>query len=140
MFTRQCDICPFDTQLNAGLRTCEQIQHYSDFSKTNNYNLDGASSLPTPDSKLTPCPAKTPFWNGQCTSCKSGKWWSVKDNICKSCPVGQAFDVNLRSCVTPSGTPFLTVLQGTQWVTSSGNFTQVLKERADLLNSNTTKI
>ena len=110
MFKKTCDACPYDTQLNQGLRKCDQIQHYSDYTKSNNYNLYGASALPAPDSTLTPCPAKTPFWNGKCINCQNGKWWSVKDNACKSCPAGQAFDINVKSCVQPSGTPFLTVL------------------------------
>ncbi len=123
MFKKTCDACPYDTQLNQGLRKCDQIPHYSDYTKSNNYNLDGASALPAPDSTLTPCPAKTPFWNGKCIKCQNGKWWSVKDNACKSCPSGQAFDINTKSCVQPSGTPFLTVLEGTKWVTSPGNLT-----------------
>lgn len=110
ILTRNCEACPFDTQLNTGLRICQQVPHYSDYSKATTYSLDGASSLPTPDPKLTPCPSKTPFWNGKCLSCRSGRWWSVKDNVCKSCPAGNAFDSNLKTCVVPSGKPFLTVL------------------------------
>lgn len=135
MFTKKCEFCPTDTQINTGLRVCEQIPHYSDYTKANNYNLDGASGLPPPDSKLTPCPEKTPYWNGTCINCRGGKWWSVKDNTCKSCPAGMAFDSNLKSCVTPSGTNLLTVLEGTQWVTAPGNFTNVLKERVKVLES-----
>jgi hypothetical protein len=83
---------------------------------------------------LTPCDKKTPFWNGTCNNCKNGKWWSVKDSICKSCPAGKAFDINLKSCITPAGSPYLTILEGTQWVSSNGNLTNVLKERAALIN------
>ena len=140
MLARTCTLCPDDTSLSTSLRQCLQLPHYSDYSQTNNYNLDGAASLPIPDPKLTPCPPKNPFWNGTCISCKNGKWWSVKDSVCKSCPVGQAFDPNTRSCVAPSGKPSLTVLEGTQWVTAPGNFTNVLKERAKLAENGTQKL
>ena len=140
ILTRNCEACPFDTQLNTGLRVCQQIPHYSDYRKATTYSLDGASALPTPDPKLTPCPSRTPFWNGKCISCRSGRWWSVKDNVCKSCPAGNAFDSNLKACVVPSGKPFLTVLEGTQWVTIPGTFTQVLSDRAALIASNSTAI
>ena len=94
MFSKKCDACPDDSKINVDLRVCEQIPHYTDYTKASNYNLDGADSLPNPTPNLTPCPAKTPFWNGKCINCKNGKWWSVKDNICKSCPAGKAFDIN----------------------------------------------
>jgi hypothetical protein len=136
MLTKKCEFCPADTQINTGLRVCQQIPHYSDYSKSSNYNLDGASGLPQPDSSLTPCPEKTPYWNGTCINCKGGKWWSVKDSTCKSCPAGKAFDVNLKACITPSGTNLLTVLEGTNWVTGPGNCTNVLKERAKLVDGN----
>jgi hypothetical protein len=138
MFTKQCDFCPYDTAINTALRVCQQIPHYSDYAQTANYNLDGASSLPAPDPSLTPCPQRTPFWNGTCVRCKGGKWWSVKDNLCKSCPAGLAFDVNIKSCIAPSGNNLVTVLEGTQWVTAAGNQTNVLKERAALVGSNAT--
>jgi hypothetical protein len=83
---------------------------------------------------LTPCDKKTPFWNGTCINCKNGKWWSVKDSVCKSCPAGKAFDINLKSCIAPTGAPYLTILEGTQWVSSLGNLTNVLKERATFIN------
>ncbi len=127
MFSKKCDSCPEDSKINVDLRVCEQTPHYTDYTKASSYSLDGASSLPSPPANLTPCPAKTPFWNGKCISCKNGQWWSVKDNICKSCPAGKAFDINLKACVTPSGVPYLTVLVGTQWVTSPGNASTVLK-------------
>lgn len=136
MMTKKCEYCPTDTAINVALRVCQQIPHYSDYSKTNNYNLDGAGGLPNPDPKLTPCPPSTPFWNGTCVNCKGGKWWSVKDSKCKSCPAGQAFDSNLKKCITPSGETFLTVLEGTQWVTAPGNQTKVLQERTKLLETN----
>lgn len=43
MQTKTCDSCPIDTELNVALRICNQVPHNSDFTKTNNYNLDGAS-------------------------------------------------------------------------------------------------
>ena len=136
MFKKQCELCPYDTQINTGLRVCEQIPHYSDYTKSNIYSLDGASALPNPDPNLTPCTEKTPFWNGtSCITCKGGKWWSVKDNTCKSCPAGQVFDANLKNCLTPKGVNLLTILEGTNWVTGPGNFTNVLKERAKLVDA-----
>lgn len=69
MKTKTCDSCPSDTDVNVGLRICQQIPHYTDYTKTNNYNLNGASGLPQPDPKLTPCPAEAPFFNGSCVNC-----------------------------------------------------------------------
>lgn len=57
MKTKKCDSCPADTRLNVSLRVCAQVPYNSDFTKTKNYNLDGAPSLPTPDPNLTPCPS-----------------------------------------------------------------------------------
>ena len=56
MQTKACDACPFDTSVDLDLRKCIPMPHNSDYTKSNNYNLDGATSLPTPDPKLTPCP------------------------------------------------------------------------------------
>jgi hypothetical protein len=53
--------------------------------------------------------------------------------------VGQVFDTNTKSCAIPQGDT-LTYLEGTsRWVTSAGNFTNVLKERAELIKNNPNK-
>jgi hypothetical protein len=109
MQTKQCGSCPLDTELNVALRTCNQVPHNSDFTKTKNYNLDGASSLPIPDPKLSPCPPEAPFYNGSCINCNRGLWWSVKENKCKSCDKGLAFDKNVMQCIKPNNNT-LTVL------------------------------
>lgn len=42
--------------------------------------------------------------------------------------------------MVPSGKPYLTILEGTKWVTSPGNFTNVIKARANLLSANITQM
>jgi hypothetical protein len=45
------------------------------------------------------------------------------------------FDSNLKKCLTPKGNNLLTVLENNNWVTGPGNFTNVLKERAKIVDS-----
>jgi len=136
MKTKACDKCPTETNVNVDLRICQQMPHNSNFKDANNWSLDGAPSLPIPDPKISNCSSSTPYYNGKaCINCASGTWWSVKDSVCKSCPTGQIFDDNTKSCIKPTGN-FLTSLSNSNWVTAPGNFTKVLQERADVLTKN----
>lgn len=44
-----------------------------------------------------------------------------------------AFDVNVRQCVAAPNATYLTQLEGTNWVTANGNFSNVLKQRAGIV-------
>lgn len=93
MYTKTCTSCPDDTTINTDTKTCEQTTHYTNYTAIENWALDGASSLPTVNSSLSPC--KIPlYWNGSCVICKLPSFWSVQDNKCKKCPKGQVFDIN----------------------------------------------
>lgn len=135
MKTKQCDRCPYDTAVNTDLRTCQQIPHFSDYTTLENYLPD--SPIPPVEPGMTPCPSRKPYFNGTCVACKLPSYWSVKDNVCKSCLAGNVFDVNIKSCTKPVGLS-LTLLEDTKWVTNDGNVTRVLAQRAEYLKNKST--
>lgn len=137
--TSKCENCPWDTLLNQTMHTCQQIPHFTNYNLTENYGLDGAKELPKPDPNLTACPSTKPYYAGRCLECNLPSYWSVKDNTCKDCPTGQVFDINNKQCEIPQWDT-MTYLEGdSRWVTSEGNFTKVLEERAKMVANTTVK-
>jgi len=123
MFTKKCDSCPDGSSVNTDLRVCRAADRYTNYSSVSNYALDGAT-LPVADATKLACPPQTPYFNGSCIACIFPKYWSVKTNVCKSCPVSTEFDLNTQSC--SKKTVAFTNLNSTNWVTSDGNLTKIL--------------
>ncbi len=64
-------------------------------------------------------------------------YFDVISQTCKPCSNGTVFNVNTREC-SPVMQNMLTRLQGTRWVTPAPNVTNVLQERANILDANKT--
>ena len=138
MQSSKCEKCPFDTKLNTDKHVCEQIPHFTDYKKLDNFILDGVV-LPAAPTDTTPCPSQKPYFEGKCVACRLPSYWNVRQNKCKDCPTGQVFDPNTKTCTTPVGNT-LSYLQGnSRWVTSAGNFTNILRERGELVQNKPNK-
>lgn len=135
MESATCSKCPYDTAINPDKHVCVPISHFTNYSSVDNYLLDGAAALPTPPAGQTPCPTDKPFFNGtNCVSCNTPSYWSVQSNTCKDCPNNLTFSPNTKNCTTPQNNS-ITFLEGTNWVTAPGNFTNVLAERATFVST-----
>lgn len=98
MYTKECDRCDGDQEVDPEKKKCQSKPHYTNFSRVENWNMDGGS-LPEVDPKLTPCPDEKPYFNGViCTKCELPMYWSVSANLCKECESGYRFDMNTKKC------------------------------------------
>ena len=46
IYTKRCEKCKYDTEIDNDLKRCVQKEHYSNFAEVENYNLDGLLTLP----------------------------------------------------------------------------------------------
>ena len=107
------------------------MQKYTNFNNVKNYALGGAQSLPSPTPGMVSCPSNQPYWTGStCINCALPSYWDVLTMKCLQCPSGLIFDVQATVCTVPQANT-LTYLSGqSRWVTSIGNMTKVLSDRA----------
>lgn len=132
----KCDKCPHDTKLNTDKHVCEQIPHFTDYKKLDNFILDGAVLPAAPTDGTSPCPPQKPYFDARCVACGLPSYWNVRQKKCKDCPTGQIFNPNTKTCTVPLGNT-LSYLEGnSRWVTSAGNFSNVLRERGQLIKNN----
>lgn len=64
-------------------------------------------------------------------------YFDIPSQTCQACQNGTVFNVNTRQCSAVLKN-MLTKLQGTRWVTPVQNVTNVLQERANILEANKT--
>lgn len=134
---KKCFACPPETHIDNAQKKCVPDKHYTNFSTVSNWAPE-SGPFPTPDPDATPCPSTAPYYNGTfCIQCPMPKYFDIPSQSCQYCPNGTVFGLNEKACVT-SLKNMLTKLSGTRWVTPTNNFTNVLKERAAILDENKT--
>lgn len=134
---KNCYACPFDYHIDNSQKKCIANVHYTNWTGLPNY-FPSTGPFPVPSDDATPCNSSSPYYNGtSCIPCALPKYFDIASQTCKHCPNGQAFDLSEKQCLGIIKN-MLTKLSGTRWVTPTNNFTNVLQERASILEENKT--